>query len=323
MSRDDPRKLHLFPRNADYFIDPVGGNDANLGTTPNAPWATVEPLKADTTAFDFRRIALLLAGEWQWMDAAKFTTTAGPIAGNFIATINGPTVQWLFGDGTFAAGNAANHAYAAEGSKTVIAYALTSAAPQLTINQSYTALRLADLPAGLTYLYCDGTAVTGALADLPAGLTFLSCGGTAVTGALADLPAGLTYLYCYGTAVTGALADLPAGLVVLYCAGTAVTGEISGLGSITQVYAQNNAITSYTVGTFATQAGMTVCNFNNCHLLETAVDAVLADLVISLSVPGRVICSVDLDGAGNASPSDDGYDSADLLVIAGWSVTTN
>jgi len=66
--------------------------------------------------------------------------------------------------------------------------------------------RLADLPAGMTYLslYSTASTITGSLANLPAGMTHLNLDSTAstITGSLANLPAGMTYLNLGSTAST-------------------------------------------------------------------------------------------------------------------------
>ena len=97
--------------------------------------------------------------------------------------------------------------------------------------------RLADLPAGMTYLslYSTASTITGSLANLPAGMTYLNLGSTAstITGSLANLPAGMTVLSLYSTAstITGSLANLPAGMTHLNLDSTAstITGSLANL----------------------------------------------------------------------------------------------
>jgi len=86
-----------------------------------------------------------------------------------------------------------------------------------------------------------------------------------------------------------------------------------------------NQFSDYTAGSFATQKNLALLNLQTNNLPQSAIDNILADLVTSLSIPSRVICSVNLSGAGNAAPSGAGATSKATLVSA-WgagNVTTN
>jgi hypothetical protein len=325
--RDNPRRLHLSPYNAHYFVDPTNGSDTNAGTTPDAPIKTVQPLIGVDLSSDYRWIALKLSDGWHWMDTFKCPTTAGPVAGNFTCTLTGATVQWLYGDGTYGVTNAPNKSYSDNSTKTVIGFCVSAGGTSLTLNNcNYVSFSLADLPAGLTALSCFGDPlITGSFAYLPDGLTSLSCyTSTLITGNIADLPHGLTLLNCSNDLlITGNLADLPTGLTYLYCySDPLITGPVVSRPYINFDTHNCSALTTYTAGAFSTQKSLTPVNLTNCNLPQAAIDNILADLVTSLSISGRVTCVVSLGGT-NAAPSSAGYASKSTLVSAGWTVTTN
>jgi hypothetical protein len=54
------------------------------------------------------------------------------------------------------------------------------------------------------------------------------------------------------------------------------------------------------------------------------INAILADLVTSSALGGRVGCTVKLEGGTNAAPTGQGItDKNTLNAIDGWTVTTN
>jgi hypothetical protein len=62
----------------------------------------------------------------------------------------------------------------------------------------------------------------------------------------------------------------------------------------------------------------------NAITLDTDINQILADLVTSLALPGRVGCTVDLSGGTNAAPTGQGIlDKATLNGTPDWVVTTN
>lgn len=82
---------------------------------------------------------------------------------------------------------------------------------------------------------------------------------------------------------------------------------------------QDNIISTYEVGALATQPKLSLINMSTNSLNQAAVDAVLADLVTSLSVPARVVATVQLQG--NTAPSAAGLNDVNTLVAAGWTVS--
>jgi len=93
---------------------------------------------------------------------------------------------------------------------------------------------------------------------------------------------------------------------------------------LTSFRAQNNALTGYVPGGLIIQGNLAEFYVQVNSLPQVSIDRILRDFVISLGVPGRVVCLVDLSGIGNSAPSNPGglADKA-TLNAAGWTVTTN
>ena len=85
-----------------------------------------------------------------------------------------------------------------------------------------------------------------------------------------------------------------------------------------------SGFSNYSSGIFVTQANLSTLYLQSNgynQLTQTAIDAILADLVISLSLSGRVICTVDL--RYNSTPSATGLADKATLESAGWTVYTS
>ena len=103
---------------------------------------------------------------------------------------------------------------------------------------------------------------------------------------------------------------------------TSVTGNLSaasGLTNLTGLILYNTSVSGATSPTVSTQDSLADIRLNDMALDQAAVDTVLADLVTSLSLPGRVTASVQIQN--NAAPSTP--DDVNTLVSAGWTVTTD
>lgn len=85
----------------------------------------------------------------------------------------------------------------------------------------------------------------------------------------------------------------------------------------------NTQLTGVTAGSFATQASLATLNLNDLGLSSAAVNQVLADLVTSLGLGGRVACTVNLSGGTSGAPTGTGITNKATLITAGWTVTTN
>jgi hypothetical protein len=83
-------------------------------------------------------------------------------------------------------------------------------------------------------------------------------------------------------------------------------------------FSGHNEFTGYTAGGFATQKDMSTLQLDNNNLTEAAVDAILADLVTSLGIPGRIVCNVWLQGAGNSAPSNPAGLADKATLVAAW-----
>lgn len=104
-----------------------------------------------------------------------------------------------------------------------------------------------------------------------------------------------------------------------WCNENSLSGTIPDFDACTALelwHGDSNAFTGYTAGAFATQPALAQLRLHNNLLTEAAVDAVLADLVTSLGLPGRVTCALTLNGTGNATPSAAGLTSKATLVSA-------
>jgi hypothetical protein len=105
------------------------------------------------------------------------------------------------------------------------------------------------------------------------------------------------------------------------------TGAIANFApctALTSWVCNGNSLSGYTTGSFATQPNLATLTITAVQLTVTAVNAILADLVTSLSLPGRVGCTVDLRYGSNAAPTGAGVTNKAILnATSGWTVTTN
>ena len=54
------------------------------------------------------------------------------------------------------------------------------------------------------------------------------------------------------------------------------------------------------------------------NIPQASIDAILADRVTSLAIPGRVACTLTINDVGLAAPSVAGHASITTLEAAGW-----
>lgn len=99
-----------------------------------------------------------------------------------------------------------------------------------------------------------------------------------------------------------------------------IGGLFGKLVAVTSVRLDNNLISVY-AGGLHSQPSLSNLQMENNTLTQESVDSILTDLVASLAIPDRVACVVNLGGTGNAAPTSS--DNIDILVLAGWTVTTN
>jgi hypothetical protein len=91
--------------------------------------------------------------------------------------------------------------------------------------------------------------------------------------------------------------------------------------SMTYFNVGNNSTTGYIRNGFSTQASLSEIYMTANQWPQAEVDAILAEFVTSLSLPGRVACTVGLNGAGMSPPSSS--TNHDILEAAGWTVNIN
>lgn len=136
-------------------------------------------------------------------------------------------------------------------------------------------------------------------------------------------------LDCHNNNFSGTLPSFAAdanGLSILIIHHNSFSGTLPSFAANTflaDFECNDNALTGSPAGSFATQSNLALANFNTNSLTQGAVDQILADFVASLSLGGRIACTVDLAGTGNSAPSATGVTNAGILNTAGWTVTTN
>jgi len=133
------------------------------------------------------------------------------------------------------------------------------------------------------------------------------------------------YLLLYNNAyMSGSLLDLasmrPANLFLAYLSN--VSGDIADLSSM-----RPNGALSIVGMPLVTECseqsefwhGSTTINIAGCGINQLGIDNILA----SVFAGGKINGSLNLSGGTNAAPSAAGEDNIALLLMAGWSVTTN
>jgi hypothetical protein len=212
----------------------------------------------------------------------------------------------------------------------------------------------------ITFIINDNPSVYGTLSSF-AGMTaleYFNIINTGLTGALPSFSGCTGLKYFFANQVYGLTGSLPSfadstGLIEFRCDdNTGLTGSLPSFNTCTslqflhinvpeftgtiptfhnctnliEVYIPMNVgtgFTGYTSGAFNNQVNLNSLNFYGSSLSQANVDAILADLVTSLGLGGRVTCYVSLDGGSNAHPSGAGITSHNTLEAAGWTVDIN
>jgi len=107
------------------------------------------------------------------------------------------------------------------------------------------------------------------------------------------------------------------------CGGGAMTGVLPSFGAcsaLTLCEFDWNHFTSVASGCFTTQPNLNRLTLYECSFGNTAIDALLDQLITSLSVPSRVTCFVALDGGGMGVPN---AGKVSTLEAAGWTIYHN
>jgi hypothetical protein len=229
------------------------------------------------------------------------------------------TVNW--GDGTPQESHATalTHTYAAGSGRKLVRFSCPDWTKLTTfdVNVDVCKLTLPSFAActGLTEIHINENQFSGPIPSF-APCTLLTQFWAHVNQFSGTLPsfAACTGLQYFTISSNPALPDLISGILPSFAT---CTGLI--YFSLT-----SNTLTGYAVGGFATQRDLNTINLSTNSLPVASIDAILADCVTSLAIPGRVVCTLTLDGVGMAPPSNPaGLANKATLVAAGWTVTTN
>jgi len=117
---------------------------------------------------------------------------------------------------------------------------------------------------------------------------------------------------------------LPSSLVGFFVSGTSVSGDISGWtlpSSLVNFYVNNTSVSyNRAVGVFAgITNNLNKIDFDNCSLIQTQVDNILANCVAS-GIDNSVRAKTLDVGDSNAAPSGIGFMNKKILESRGWTV---
>jgi len=140
------------------------------------------------------------------------------------------------------------------------------------------------------------------------------------------LPSSLAGFYVYNTSVSGDISGwtLPSSLVYFFVYNTSVSGDISGWtlpSSLVYFYVYNTSVSyNRAVGVFAgITNNLNKIDFDNCSLIQTQVDNILANCVAS-GIDNSVSAKTLDVGDSNAAPSGIGFMNKKILESRGWTV---
>lgn len=228
---------------------------------------------------------------------------------NPIMTKTGATLRWAWGDGTYTDSNAPTKNYPA-GTKTLEVWSV-------------------DGFAGVTVVALTARSMIGPVPSFARFPALVTCalGINAFSGALPSLApcTALVTFACNTNSLSGSLPSFAActSLRSFAANGNSFSGTLPSFApctALTDFRVDFNSLTDVVAGSFATQKSLATAILDTSALVQSAVDQVLADLVVSLGIPGRVLCTVDL--GGNAPPSAAGLANKATLIAAGWTVFT-
>ena len=298
---------------------------------------------------------------WPW-DTLVFQTTKGA-GFSPVWTKTGSVLHWVWHNGTHTDSNSPTKNLQTSGTTKTIRVQSQDGFKTVTSVSMITLSLVNAMPSfalctALVTLDCSGNIFTGALpsfAACTALVTFKS--GSGFSGSL-PLFAACTQLvtfHCDNASFSGSLpsfsactqlvtfaansnsfsGSLPSFAACIHLAHLTInnnsfSGTIPSFAACTELIelffgtpTLSNNFSDVVAGSFATQKSLADAWFNRNALVQSAVDQILADFVASLSIPGRVHCTVDLTGGTNSTPSAAGLASKALLVAAGWTVTNN
>jgi len=274
------------------------------------------------------------------------------ISGQF-STLSGQEIIVDWGDGSRSVYSGTDqewsHDYGSAGNYVVRIFG-SVALTKFKMNQSGADISfdVANLPAGLTYVYCTGSnTITGDIANLPAGITSFRCwgsntitgdianlpaaianfscwGSNTITGDIANLPSGLTVFFCWGNGgVSGDLADLPAGMKSFVCRGNdvAVFGDLADLPAGIYYFDCGGIVSEYTGKTWTTKPGtFKLVPVSPGGLSTAEVDQLLIDFDADLTWSSGDVITLTGTNAARSSASDAAVTN---MTNEGATITTN
>lgn len=263
-------------------------------------------------------------------------TDSGPADPDYVMfwTKSGDPMSYDLGDGTTGSSNTGStaHAYAGSGIKTIQVWPDDDWSG-FTRFESQGVQNLGIVPSfamctALQECWIQYNAFSGVLPSFAActALTVFLAHSNLLSGTLPSFATctNMHYFQIEDNNFSGALPSFAActALIKLHAQNNlTLSGTIPDFAPCTvleELNLANNAFTGYTSGSFATQAVLNTLLLSYNSLPQAAVDAILADLVTSLSLSGRVTCYVDLTGPAMSPPSN--HTNHDILEAAGWTV---
>lgn len=232
-------------------------------------------------------------------------------------TKTGATLLWKWPDGTYTSSSSPTKTLAA-GTKTVLAISRDGFRLVTVLNlASQNGIGL--LPSmgqftGLTTVAINVNVFSGTLPSFGActGLTAFTSNDNAFSGVMPSFAPCTSLL----TFTVGDQKTLGGGF-------TGALPSFAACTAMTSFSASTNLLTGVTAGSFATQKNLTFISLGVNAFSSAAVNQILADCVASLSISGRVACSVFTQGGTNGAPTGQGIIDKAALITAGWTVVTN
>ena len=251
---------------------------------------------------------------WPW--AAKGLRTTATTGFHPVFTKTGAVLHWVWPDGTFTDSNAPTKNLAA-GTKTVKALSRDGFALVTTVNLATQGMT-GSLPSFADCINLTDCRIQSNVFyyNLPSFapctlLSYFNCGSNAFSG---PFPSFNT---CTELGTFACHDNLFSGLLPSFAACTKLTAFYCGLGA-------SNTFSSVVAGSFATQKSLATAYFQGNAFPASAVNQILVDFQTSLGIPGRVTCTVTLNGGTNAAPTigpPNGVAAYLALIAAGWTVT--
>ena len=289
-------------------------------------------------------------------------SSPGGATNSFSVTKTGSAIHVDWGDGTSSNSNTPSHTYTVDGMKAITVTSADgwSGLTGLNLHDPYGGY--SPYTGNVTTASYNGTVPPPAgLSNLTNLQSFISCDtwfngpidfsvfpnlqhldvqGNLFSGPFLLSSTALNYIDIHVTGLSGTLPSIlgsSPGLVFFQSYKNYFQGAVPSFASstgLTHLGLIDGGLSSSPAGSFATQANLTSLSFyNNCigcgsnpyvggGFSAAVVNQILADLVASLALPGRVVCTVNL-AQWAAAPTGQGLLDKATLIAAGWTVTTD